>query len=189
MRVFLFTDSGNSSCFCVIHQCIWRFCCDAADAGHVQKVRVHTSANARFSSFCKVPLTVDPFAVMLISVQDFKSSQWCCWGCRSSGMWHCIVGWVVASASKEQQTSFSWTVWPQRWRHCSPSKLRGLFTSLKTWLHEFIGASSQMYRMKHIKCPVIKCNFEIALKAGITVLSFELCLWENHVKLWSTKFI
>jgi hypothetical protein len=79
MRVFLFTDAGNSICFRVIHQCIWRFCCDTTDAGHVQKVRVHTSANAHFSSCPKLQsITVDAVAVIPISVQGLKFSRWCC---------------------------------------------------------------------------------------------------------------
>lgn len=144
MRVFLFTDAGNSSCFRVIHQCIWRICCDTADAGHVQKVRVHTSANVHFLSCRKLQsLTVDPVAVILISVQDLKFSRWCCWGFRSfrdvtvyrwlSGRWHFI-------GTADEFFLDCVTPKPHSRRNCSPSKLRALLTSLKTWLHELIGA-------------------------------------------------
>jgi hypothetical protein len=39
LRSVLFTDAGSNSSLCFVHKCVWRFRCDTAHAGHVQKVR------------------------------------------------------------------------------------------------------------------------------------------------------
>jgi hypothetical protein len=59
--------------------------------------------------------------------QDLKFSQWLCCGFQSSGMWHCVVAWVVPDALEDQHAlmqtkkkSSSFSVW--RWFQQDPSE-------------------------------------------------------------------
>jgi len=36
------------------------------------------------------PLVTSDTLLKAISVQDLRSTQWCCWNFRSSGVWHCV---------------------------------------------------------------------------------------------------
>jgi hypothetical protein len=66
---------------------------------------------------------------------DLMFLQWCCWWCKSSGMWHCVIRSLVPEVWKDHGTfSFGvkqlcWTVWGDwhwRCRHYSPSKYQKL---------------------------------------------------------------
>lgn len=53
---------------------------------------------------------------------DLRFWHQCCWGLRSSAMWHCVIGWVALDISKECQEPSSWTFDPWRWMYYIPSK-------------------------------------------------------------------
>ena len=52
---------------------------------------------------------------------DFRFSYWCCWGFRSSGMWHCAVGLLVPIVLKALRCFTRWKPFTQ-WQSITPQK-------------------------------------------------------------------
>jgi hypothetical protein len=62
-----------------------------------------------------------------LTVRGLRVSQWCGWGLKSSGMWHCVVRRVVPGVSKDYDGLFL-DCYPWRWRHHDLSKRRKQLT-------------------------------------------------------------
>jgi hypothetical protein len=58
-------------------------------------------------------------------LQDLRCSQRCCWMYKSSGMWHCVIPWVVTGILEDHSASVCRVkhfAWPWRWKHWNPSE-------------------------------------------------------------------